>query len=527
LAYWLVAIPSRWVGEVNEWIARVPSVLAAVGTVLTLAWLVKQRRGWREGWLAGMTVATMMGFLMLARRAMADMPMTFFVTACCAAMWTACDRRGRGRFGWLVVAGVAGGLAVLAKGPAPLLVLPGPVLVALVVMARDPRRRGREARPIAESTSHDRALDVPADRTWTMAGVTAGVLIFLALGLAWPIGVLVHIPTAASVWGSESIGRAMGQIGREEPAYFYLLRLPILVLPWTYFFLHGVWRAIRRAVSGAGDRDWLLFIGAWLLLPLIGFSMAVGKQDHYILPALPAAAIYVAMAMSELFSPAAARAGKRVAAAHGTAFLGAGVAAVLYVLWAHPAYQVGGVLLGSLLVAAGALALVLAVRGRLYGGQVVLAAALLIALPLAWTTMIGPIDKATEAKRFGQDVAGLVPPETPVFFLTEENATVIFYANRTIPLWTRARALATKSLADGDLFLISRTASPPPPMTPPRRWRILAFEGDPSGPEKGLWLFCGTVVRESAPSPRPVPAGRGGAPRANLEPVHEGARRHD
>ena len=498
LPYWIVAGLGRLTGEVNEWTARLPAVLAAIATALTLAWLVRQQGGRSEGWLAGLTVATMVGFLLLARRAMADMPLAFFTTACCAAMWTACGRQGRKRFAWLTVAGATGGLAVLTKGPAAILFLPGPALVVAGVIAQNLWRR-----PQADPQRR-------ADVAWTFRGMLAATLLFLAISLAWPIYVSARVPEAASIWKAESIGRAVGDLGREEPVYFYLLRLPVLVLPWTYFFLHGIGLAIRRVANNTGDRAWLLFVGAWLLVPLLGFSAAAGKQDHYLLPALPAAAIYATMAMKHLFSPgspAAARAARRVGLIHGGAFVAAGVATAVYVIHIHAAHQVGGVLLGGLIAAVGILATLLAARGRFYSGQVALAVAILVALPVAWSTLVGPVDKATEAERFGRDVARLVPPDAPLFFFAEDNATVIFYADRPIPLLTDSETLAAAILAESDMFVIGRS-SPLPQVTPPRRWNLLAFEGDTAKSVKGLWLFRGTAASDGdlAQQPTPEPA---------------------
>jgi 4-amino-4-deoxy-L-arabinose transferase-like glycosyltransferase len=125
-------------------------------------------------------------------------------------------------------------------------------------------------------------------------------LVFLAVALPWPAYVYLHVPQALTIWKAESVDRAAGEFGHEEPFYFYLIRLPVLIVPWTVFFFYGLVLAVKRARRDASERAWLLFVGAWLVGTLVGFSVAAGKQDHYILPLFPAAAIFVALGLREV-----------------------------------------------------------------------------------------------------------------------------------------------------------------------------------------------------------------------------------
>ena len=71
-------------------------------------------------WLAGAITATCAGYFAMARLALPDLPLTFFITL---AIWSALERR------WLL-AGAAAGLGLLMKGPIAL-VVPGLVLVPI------------------------------------------------------------------------------------------------------------------------------------------------------------------------------------------------------------------------------------------------------------------------------------------------------------------------------------------------------------------------------------------------------------
>jgi len=597
LPYWLVAgvgrLAALWDGGpdgIPEWAARVPSALASLATVGVLAWLVGRERGWTEGWLAASALGTMVGFLLWARRAMAEAPLTFFTTASLAAAWTAARRPGGpGRAGWLAAAGLAAGLAVLAKGPVPLLFLPGPLLVLAVwglarrlrggrpmggarheahgaqeAASAVPKRAARAGPPVegpplgVESAGRDRAG--PRTLRWTVLGVGLAVVVFLATALPWPLYVWLRVPEAGSVWFAQSVGRAVGEFGHEEPPWFYLLRLPVLVLPWTYFVFHGMMVAVRRAWARPGDRPWFLFVGAWLAVPLIGFSLAAGKQDHYLVPALPAAAVYAGLAMKALFAPApeaAGRAarpdgsrGRRAALAHGLAFVAAGVAAVVYVARAHRGPAEAGAWAGSLLAAGGLAAVVLARRRGALPAYAALGATVLLVFPLAWTRLGGPLDKAGPARRFGREVARLVPAGAPVFFLGERNATVIYYAHRPIPLATDGRSLVRPAAEGGEvgdgtgLFVITRTPAPPAPLAPAApsassappdrpartalvRWRLVASETVEGNPNRGFWLFRLAAAGERSDlEARGAGTEKAGPRGTDTEPVSRGAQDH-
>jgi 4-amino-4-deoxy-L-arabinose transferase-like glycosyltransferase len=81
------------------------------------------------------------------------------------------------------------------------------------------------------------------------------------------------------------------------PVYYYLLVLIPLSLPWSVFVIEG----LLKTVSRLRQRDDSLrtdpvnklrvFAAAWLLLPLVFFSLSSSKLPGYILPVFPAAAL--------------------------------------------------------------------------------------------------------------------------------------------------------------------------------------------------------------------------------------------
>ena len=87
LYYWLVSATYR-VWGIGEAAARFPSALA--GLALTLMTFACGRRwfGPRTGLVAGLIVATSFGYFPIARSALPDLPLAFFISL---ATWTLCE----------------------------------------------------------------------------------------------------------------------------------------------------------------------------------------------------------------------------------------------------------------------------------------------------------------------------------------------------------------------------------------------------------------------------------------------------
>jgi 4-amino-4-deoxy-L-arabinose transferase-like glycosyltransferase len=209
---------------------------------------------------------------------------------------------------------------------------------------------------------------------------------------------------------------------------------------------------IRRAIRSAADRSWLVMALAWFVGPLVGFSLAVGKQDHYILPILPAAAIFTALAFEYFLASSSEKvrqAGRRLVVAHGVFILIAGIVGVaLYVtFWADAAALArikavqnflrpeifDPVLAISVIgLLGGGLTWFLARRRLLHVGLAALAVTFAAAYLWSWPTLQGPMDRAQVAATFGRQVRAAVG-DAPVFAFNGTNATVIFYAGRSMP----------------------------------------------------------------------------------------------
>jgi 4-amino-4-deoxy-L-arabinose transferase-like glycosyltransferase len=265
LYYWLTAATYLVTGPL-EWSARFWSALSGVGLVLLTVAIARQN-GRRDAstLIAGSIVATCYGYFFIARQALPDLPLTFFMTL---TIWAALERR------W-ALAGVAAGLGFLTKGPVAL------VIPAIVVV------------PI---WWHERTKPRTADLV-----VAAGAAAIVAF--PWYAAMTMTHGTAylQSFFVGDNLERFA--TSRFNGPRFILYYLPIViggVLPWSMFLLVLPWRrgidvVRRRQHLTAGE--WRLL--AWTLAPLIFYTLSIGKQPRYVLPVLPPLAVLLAQSISK------------------------------------------------------------------------------------------------------------------------------------------------------------------------------------------------------------------------------------
>jgi len=278
LYYWLTAVTYLVFG-IGEWSARCWSALAGIGLAFsTYAAGRALTRHEEVGWLAGAMVATSYGYFALGRMALPDMPLAFFVTVTIAALF-----EGR----WMLAA-VASGLGFLVKGPLAVVL---PALVFAPVWWRE-------------------RLRISARQ------VVLAALVFAVVALPWYIAMTMTHGRAylESFFLADNLERfATDRFNEPRSPLFYLPVLLGGLLPWTAYLVAVIWRptrdlvARRLVLTGA---QWRLLL--WAGLPLLFFSLSIGKQPRYVLPILPPVAILVAHAIVQRID--AARHGVRSAA---------------------------------------------------------------------------------------------------------------------------------------------------------------------------------------------------------------------
>ena len=273
LYYWLTSATYLLTGP-TESAARWWSALSGLGLVL-LTWAAARRLptgptgpGLRDeaAWLAGAIAATCFGCFAMARLALPDLPLALLITL---TIWTALEQR------W-VLAGAAAGLGFLMKGPVALAV---PALVLVPIWWREHRR-----------------LPIPP------RALAAALLAFAVIGLPW-YGVMTArhgVEYLEGFFVADNLERFATDRFNEPRAFWFYL--PILLggmLPWSVYLVVVPFRsaiaALRRQRTLTTD-EWRLLL--WAAMPLLFFTISIGKQPRYILPVLPPVAILLARAIA-------------------------------------------------------------------------------------------------------------------------------------------------------------------------------------------------------------------------------------
>lgn len=279
LLYWLQRL-SYAVGGVSEWWARGPSVLCGLGAVLLCYELGRRLWDRASGLWAGVILGSAVQFVILSRAATPDAPLLLFTVLTFLAFWWGQEQKRRA---WWHPVAMACGLAVLTKGPIGV-ALPGMVILLYFLWQREGYR----------------LLD---GRLLSAAG--------LFLLVAGPWYALVASETRGE-WIKAFLGRenlerfARPMEGHGGPVFYYALILPIFFLPWSVWLVpvleHACRQAVRRsrrslAVTEAGGRREAedprpyRFLGCWLGVYLLVFSVAATKLPNYIFPLYPALAL--------------------------------------------------------------------------------------------------------------------------------------------------------------------------------------------------------------------------------------------
>lgn len=278
LFFWTIALLSLAAGEVNGWTARLPSALAALGTLLLVLRLAARRWGERTACIAGVVLATTLLFWDKARWAQIDSLLCLLIWVALSAFeaWRAGEADGRraGLLFWLAAA-----LAVLAKGPVGLLL---PLGIALVTLGVD-RRVG----------------------DWRRFAPLAGPLAFALVVGAWMAAATVSAAGEYSVWGAlreHFVERGLYGMHHRQPPWYYLTVLPVQLLPWTGLVPGALLLAWRRRDDPTAR---FLLVAAAFVVAF--FSLSTEKRDLYALPAVPAFALMVAAFVERVaFAPAGA-----------------------------------------------------------------------------------------------------------------------------------------------------------------------------------------------------------------------------
>lgn len=340
LAYW-TAIAGYKLFGVSEQSARLGVALAGWLTVLCVGWIAKRvedAAGDAEGnkeqtaWLqlaAGAATATSAGLIVFSRGVNFDVFITMTV-ACTLAFFFAAELETAARKKRLLLAGFYAGMgaALLAKGLIGVVIPVGVVIIYYLLRRRWP--------------------DAWKSALW-------GFFITVAVAAVWYAPVIArHGWTFVDEFFiKHHFARYISnKYHHPQPIWFYPVIIPALMLPWSAFLATSVYHARRWNWRGDDALSKLrLFALAWILFPLIFFSVSGSKLPGYILPALPGAAL---LAGERLAAFLRGEGNSRALRATGALMLVLAVAGALYELKASELSRVCIALVAAPVVAVSA-----------------------------------------------------------------------------------------------------------------------------------------------------------------------------
>jgi 4-amino-4-deoxy-L-arabinose transferase-like glycosyltransferase len=270
LFYWGAALSFKLLG-VSEAAARLPSAISALLATLALVWLALRLYGAETArWLLLLlpTTAAMIGF---SHAAATDMPFSAMLTIAmvCAAVVLGLTRnentpilpRTPGLA--LLLFGFFLGLAVLAKGPAAI-ILTGGAIFFWALFTKRWRDAFRLFHPIALAS-------------------------FCIAALPWYILCARRNPDFFRIFIIEhNFKRYLTpEFQHIQPFWYYAPIILIAMIPWSVLLVSVLIDVLRSFREGRWKTPNSLFLAFWALFPLAFFSFSQSKLPGYVLPTLP------------------------------------------------------------------------------------------------------------------------------------------------------------------------------------------------------------------------------------------------
>ncbi|MCB1101922.1 MAG: glycosyltransferase family 39 protein, partial [Kiritimatiellae bacterium] len=235
---------ARWVGFVM-----------VILTLCATAWAGNLLGGRALSFLAPLIFGTMFITLKQTSVATYDTHLMAWTTLCMAAALQALMGRGSRGVGWWCLAGVFLGLALLTKGPVALLFTIAPLLLMVWLPS----------------------VRLPVGRR--LLGLLFLVLVAFLVAAPWYSYIAMTVQDMKANLATEYIARR-----EENQPFWYYLGLLGLVFPWTLALIPSLGKQPR-------GNGWMAAV--WALTVFVLMSIPGAKQQRYIVPILPAMALWI------------------------------------------------------------------------------------------------------------------------------------------------------------------------------------------------------------------------------------------
>jgi 4-amino-4-deoxy-L-arabinose transferase-like glycosyltransferase len=277
LMYWIVGATFKLTGTTaSAFAARMPGALAGALLIVTMFLAGARLVGRRRSFLASVIGMTSFIFMRHARLMEIDITLALCITWSTISGYLALTRC-KEALRWWTMAGLAGGLGFLAKGPAALAM---PPLAWLAFAALKPRRL----------------------RAFADARILPGLLACAAIGAPWYIA----IRKLAEKQIATELAATFAESHHPGPIYYYVYTLLHAMLPWGVLLPFALWAFVRHGRRHAGLR----FLLCWFATSFAALSLVDSKQIHYCTLLLPPSALILGWYANRLLAsrPPAVRA---------------------------------------------------------------------------------------------------------------------------------------------------------------------------------------------------------------------------
>ena len=144
--------------------------------------------------------------------------------------------------------------------------------------------------------------------------IASGTLILLAVGLPWFVAMYGRHgqPFTDRLLFHDMFKRAFTHVhdtneGDDTSFRFYVWQLGYAMFPWTGLVPAGLLYWLRRREEGRRESDASVFLVMWFLFAFALFSLMLTKFHHYILPAVPPAAMLTGILLDGMLARVEAR----------------------------------------------------------------------------------------------------------------------------------------------------------------------------------------------------------------------------
>ena len=397
-------------GRVDEFTARLPSVIFGVLSAAAILYFVNQWLTFRIAVISAGVWATSVGYICYAHNARPEMALTFFVLLCFLSFYSAVTAKGRDKqVVYMLVFWISFALANLAKGPAPLPLVLIPLFFYVAIF--------RQWKKLFNWVS------------------VVGLIIFLAIVLPWPLAIAHKLNWDLTLWKREFVDRFLGDyVSGNKPFYYYLLKMFIFILPWVVF--------LPMAMAAPFYRVWnkkqpvMQFLWLWFVVDLVFLTITGGKRQHYILPLMPAMAILIGILMEDMVFVRKAytqKYARDVLRNHIVVVITAAIAGIIYIAKTNSQLLAGAIILGIATIAILAVTAVLFAKrkpafacGATFAGIVVL-------VMIAYVIFVNPLNYNLPSRQFTQIVVEKVPASEKLIAYKSASTRFIHYFGRRVP----------------------------------------------------------------------------------------------